>query len=123
MGKTARWGACALALAIAMPAAFADTSKGKKSLAECTSFDQVDKEDDKVQFTINNTCSVPVDCTVTWRVVCAPESKKRRSVHAGSAKLSLGDSTSLSTEASAAVCKDAGWAIDQVHWTCEPNKD
>lgn len=119
-----RWATCALALSICVPAALADRGGNtKKSIASCTAFDQQDKDDDKVQFTINNTCSVPVDCSISWRVVCAPDSKKRRASHPGSAKLALGNGATLSAQASAAVCGDDGWSIDSINWTCEPNKD
>lgn len=126
----ARWACCALALSLAATAV-ADSKKtdsktvvvrSKKSLAECTAFDQVDKDDDKVALTIHNSCSVPIDCNITWRLVCAPESKTRRTVHAGAAKLSLMDATSQSAEASASICKDDSWLLDQVRWNCQPNK-
>ena len=71
-----RWAACAVALSICVPVALAD--RGTKSISTCTSFAQEDKGDDKVEFKIHNTCTIPVDCTISWRVVCAPESKKRR---------------------------------------------
>ena len=116
-----RWAACALAITVCLPVAVAD--RGKKSIALCTSFGQEDKDDDKVQFTINNTCTIPVDCSITWRVVCAPESKKRRAVHAGAAKLALTTSSTQTAEASAAICGDAGWSIDSISWSCEPNKE
>ena len=119
--RTSSWAICALALMISIPAA---TAKGaKKSLADCTAFDQEDKDDETVAFTIHNTCTVPVDCSISWRVVCAPDSKKRRSTHAKSAKLALHDVGAGSASASAEVCGDDGWAIDSVNWSCEPNKD
>jgi hypothetical protein len=117
----ARWATCALAISICIPAALAD--RGKKSLASCATFDQADKGEDRVEFTIHNACSIPVDCSIRWRVVCAPESKKRRAVHPGSAKLALSDATSQSADASAAVCGADGWSIDNVQWACEPNKE
>jgi hypothetical protein len=116
-----RWATCALAMMIVVPAATAD--RGRKSLASCTAFDQNDKGDDRVEFTIHNTCSIPVDCSITWRVVCAPDSKKRRAEHPGSAKLALGDTSMGSAEASATMCGDDAWAIDSVQWSCQPNKD
>ena len=119
--RTSSWAICALALMITIPAATARGSK--KSLADCTAFDQEDKDDVTVAFTIHNSCTVPVDCKVSWRVVCAPDSKKRRSTHAKSAKLALHEVGAGSAEASAAVCGDDGWAIDSVNWSCEPNKD
>ncbi len=100
--------------------AFADRGK---SLARCTSFDQVDKGEAGVAFTIRNSCTIPVDCDVSWRVVCAPESKKRRAAHPSSAKLALGAGGGDTAEASAAVCGDDAWTIDSVHWRCAPNND
>lgn len=116
-----RWATCALAISICVPVALAD--RGTKSIGECTSFGQEDKGDDKVQFTIHNSCTVPVDCAITWRVVCAPESKKRRAAHAGAAKFALTNNSAQSAEASASVCGDAGWSIDSISWSCQPNKD
>lgn len=119
----ARWATCALAIMIVVPAATADRGSAKKSLADCTSFDQTDKDEDTVEFTIHNSCSIPVDCTMSWRVVCAPDSKKRRASHPGSAKLALTNSGMGSAQATAAVCGDDAWAIDSISWSCEPNKD
>ena len=116
-----RWATCALALSICVPVALAD--RGYKSVSTCTSFGQQDKDDDKVQFTIHNTCTVPVDCSITWRVVCAPESKKRRAVHAGAAKLALTNNSVQSAEASAAMCGDASWSLDGISWSCQPNNE
>jgi len=118
--RWARWATCALAISIYIPAA---ADRAKRSLSACTSFDQAEKGEDKVEFTIHNTCSIPIDCSVSWRVVCAPESKKRRASHPNLAKFAITDGQSQSTEASAAVCGDDGWSIDSVHWSCEPNKD
>ena len=115
-----RWATCALTLSIALPAA---ADRRHRSLAACTSFDQADKGDDKVAFTIHNACSIPVDCSVSWRVVCAPDSKKRRASHPSAAKLAILDGGSQSTEASAAICGDDAWSIDSVEWSCQPSKD
>ncbi|MGE0870088.1 MAG: hypothetical protein AB7P03_16100 [Kofleriaceae bacterium] len=120
-----RWASCALATGviagIAIPNASADRSR--KSLAACTAFDQADKGDDLVELTIHNTCSVPVDCSISWRLVCAPEAKKRRTSHRGSTNLALSPNTSHTAEASAAACGDDGWVIDSIQWSCEPNRD
>lgn len=117
----ARWATCALAISIAVPAAFAD--RGAKSLSSCTSFDQADKGDDAVQFTIHNTCTIPVDCSISWRVVCAPDSTKRRASHRGGSKLMLQQGGSQTADASAAVCGDDAWVLDSIQWSCQPNKD
>lgn len=113
----ARWATCAIAICICLPA-----MASKKSLADCTTFDQNDKGDDAVSFTVKNTCSIPVDCTFSWRVVCAPQSKKRRSVHAGDAKVSLAaDNGSSTKDVSAAVCGDDAFSIEGIEWACAPN--
>ncbi len=120
-GTWTRWATCALAITICVPAAVAD--KSKKSIADCTSFGQEDKGEDKVQFTIHNTCSIPVDCSISWRLVCAPQSKKRRAAHAGGAKLALTNGSMQMAEASAAVCGDDGWSLDNIIWSCQPNQE
>ncbi|MEO7736065.1 MAG: hypothetical protein ABIY55_34225 [Kofleriaceae bacterium] len=94
-----------------------------RSLAECTSFDQANAGDAKVAFTIHNTCTIPIDCAVSWRVVCAPDSKKRRTAHPSSAKFALTAGGGDTAEASAAACGDDGWTIDSVQWSCAPNKE
>jgi hypothetical protein len=66
---------------------------------------------------------MPVDCTITWRVTCAPESKKRRATHAHREHFSLATGTERSTQASAAECGDDAFSLDQLEWSCEPNKD
>jgi hypothetical protein len=97
--------------------------RGYKSISSCTSFGQEDKGDDKVEFKIQNTCEIPVDCSVSWRVVCAPDSKKRRAAHVGAAKMSLANGASQTAEASAAICGSDAWSIDSIAWNCQPNKE
>lgn len=116
----ARWATCALAISICAPA-FADRTR--RSLSSCTSFDQADRGEARVELTIRSTCSIPIDCAVSWRVVCAPDSKKRRATHPGSARFALGAGASQSAEASAVICGDDAWAIDSVQWSCQPSKD
>jgi hypothetical protein len=116
-----RWATCALAVSIFVPAALAD--RGTRSVSNCTSFDQIDKSDDTVQFTITNSCTVPVDCSLSWRVVCAPSSKKRRAVHPSSKKFALDHAASQTAEASATICGDDSWSIESIQWSCAPNPD
>ncbi len=119
--KFASWATCALAVSLFVPAAFAD--RGAKSLASCTTFDQTAKDDDTELFTVKNACSIPLDCSIAWKVVCAPDSKKRRTAHPGSSKLTLADGATQSAEASLSVCGADSWAIEGVEWSCTPNKD
>jgi len=115
----ARWATLAFALALSLPAS---ADRAKRSLADCASFEQLDKTETAVAFTIRNACSIPIDCAVSWRVVCAPDSKRRRAEHPGAARFALPDGGSESTEASAAVCGADAWSIDSVRWRCEPDK-
>ena len=120
----AGWATCALAASILVPAfATTGTAGTRKSLDDCTSFDQTDKDEETVDLAIHSSCTIPIDCAVSWRVVCAPDSKKRRATHKGSAKLSFATSATKSVEASAAVCGDDAFSIDSINWSCEPNKD
>jgi hypothetical protein len=123
--KWARGASCALAISICVPSlvSSARADHALRSVASCTAFDQVEKDSDKVQLTVRSACTIPLDCAVSWRVVCAPASKTRRVVHPSSAKFSLSQGGAWTEEASAAVCGDAGWSIDSVQWSCEPNKD
>jgi hypothetical protein len=117
----ARWATCALAITVAFPLAvsFADT---KKSVNDCTAFDQTNKGEDAVQFTLHNTCSVGLSCTINWQVTCVSR-KKVRTVHPGSITLALVDTTVQTAEASASVCAADSWSIGQVQWSCQPNRD
>ena len=116
-----RWATCALALSICVPAVAA--ARGDRSLDDCTAFAQEDKDEATVAFTVHNSCTIPIDCTLRWRVVCAPESKKRRSTKSATRKLALGEMTTSTAEASAAACGDDSWTIDQVEWSCQPNRE
>ena len=117
--KWARWATCAIAISICVPAV---ADRAKRSLSECTAFDQADKGDDAVKFSIHNGCSVAVDCSISWKVVCAPDAKHPQ-IHSESSKLAIVDNTTLSTDASAAVCGDKAWAIQSIEWSCLPSKE
>ena len=117
----ARWATCALAAMIIIPSVSGASSK--KSLDDCTSFEQVETSDEAMDLKIQSTCSIPIDCSVSWRVVCAPESKKRRNAHRSSAKMQFPTVDTKSAQASAAVCGDDPWILDSINWSCEPNKE
>lgn len=123
----ARWASYALLAAVAVPVAtapaFADRDN-KRSMATCAAFDQTDKDDDTTTFTIRNACGIPVDCAISWKLVCAPDSKKRRTEHPSSQTIcSLADGAQQSTDASAVSCGADAWAIQNIQWSCSPNKD
>ncbi len=120
----ARWATSALAITIltvlAVPAA---TAGRKKSLVECTAFDMVDRDEETVDLTIYNRCTIPVDCAISWRVICAPESKSRRASHPGSVKLDISNASTGSAQASATICGEDAWRIESIQWSCLPDKD
>lgn len=119
--RWARWATCALALSICVPA-LAKTAT-RKSIADCTSFKQTEKDESTLSIEVHNSCSMPVNCKVAWRVVCAPDAPKRRAAHAKTQKFTLKEGADQALEASAAMCGDDSFTLDQVQWGCEPNKD
>lgn len=111
---------CALALSSLLWIPSAGADRGKRSLASCTSFDQVEKSEDTLQLTIANSCTMPVNCSLSWRVVCAPTSRSRRAVHPTSKRFALDSGASETADASAAVCGDDAWQIESIQWSCQP---
>ncbi len=96
--------------------------RDKGSITACTSFTQRDASDDAVEFTVANACTMPIECTITWAVVCAPDTKRKSRKQEGAA-FTLATSESRVTTASAARCGDDGWSIDDVSWQCAPSRD
>lgn len=99
------------------------TPSKPRSLARCTSFEQREKDETSLEITIKNRCSMPIDCKLSWQLVCAPESKKRRKVLPESTAFTLSTDAAQSTSASATVCGDDSWVIQSVTWRCEASKE
>jgi hypothetical protein len=123
-----RWAGFALALVVSSSSVFAQPNKAaparaKRSVAECATFDQADKGDDGVALTVRNSCSMPVACSMSWTLVCAPESKKRKALHKEAANFTLPDGGSESRDASPATCGADGWSIENIQWSCAPVRD
>lgn len=95
----------------------------RRSLAKCTQAEQRDKDDVSIALTVRSTCSMPIDCKVTWSLVCAPDARKRRKVTPGQASFTVASSSSQEAELSAAACGDDSWVIKDVSWRCEPSKE
>ena len=124
--KGARWVGSALALVslVVSSPINADTAKKKKlAVSDCATFDQKDSGEATVDFTVDNSCSIAVECTVTWSVTCAPDSRKRRSKKFEGASFTLAATEVKTTTATADRCGDDGWSIDDVSWSCAPSKD
>jgi hypothetical protein len=121
--RGARWAVVAVALVFASQTAVADKHKRRvkvrESVAACTSFDQVDRADDSLDFVVGNTCDVAVACSVSWTVICAPETKAARRHQHGQA-FSLATAQTQSTNADAGTCGSQAWAIDNIVWACQP---
>ena len=116
-----RWATCALAASILVPALA--TAGGRRSLDDCTSFSQVEETEEVTSLTVTSTCSIPIDCTVSWRVVCAPDSKKRRAAHRNSVVFAFPTTDTKTARASAEICGDDSFVIDSVQWSCQRNRD
>lgn len=119
-------GEIALCALVVIPSVFApaqaDTSR-RRSLASCTQFEQNDKDEQSLELRVRSTCTMPIDCTLSWQVVCAPQSRKRRKVTTGSAAFTVESASEKAAEASAASCGDDSWLIKGVSWRCEPSKE
>jgi hypothetical protein len=112
--------AAACLLSIITGASIASADRRRGSVSACTTFTQADRDDDLVDFTIASTCTVPLACRVSWRLTCAPESRKRRRSLPSSTSFRIAASSSEQRTASAAACGDDGWVIDRVTWSCAP---
>jgi hypothetical protein len=126
----ARWARCALALAaitsLATTAAADRKKKVKKPtktpVSVCAHFDQIDKEDDGVDLVVANRCEVKLTCSVSWRLTCAPDTRKAtRTQRASAFELDL--NSDQSTLASPGECGNDGWMIDDVVWSCQPQPE
>jgi hypothetical protein len=125
-----RWARCALALlAVAFVAspALADSKKKKKGkkktpVSACASFDQRERDDEGVDLVVGNQCDVKLSCAVSWTLTCAPDTRHvSRTPERTTFALDTGGSQS--TLASPATCGNAGWMIDDVTWTCQPDPE
>lgn len=114
---------CALAVStLTSISPVAADSVRKRSLARCTSFDQREQES-ALELTIKNSCTMPIDCTLSWELVCAPESKKRRKITPSQTAFTLSSEAVQATSASAEACGDDSWIIKNVLWRCEASKE
>lgn len=96
--------------------------KRAKSLGDCASFDQRDREDeDGVDFTIESRCEPKLACSIKWSLTCAPGTKKAKKTREAVA-FQLENGQSESHTASAAACGFDGWQIGDIVWSCDPVK-
>lgn len=114
---------CALAVVCSLSSFASADSVRRRSLTSCTQFEQRDKDELSLELTVRSTCSMPIDCALSWQLVCAPDSRKRRKVTSGAASFTVGSASAQSADASAASCGDDSWTIKNITWRCEPSKE
>jgi hypothetical protein len=121
--RRAQWLCFAIALSFLSPAALAEgnkKSKKKKSIAECTSYDERELEDENgVEMTITNSCEAKLSCGIKWTLTCAPHTKRAKKTR-GAVVFDLESGTSDGTTATTETCGFDGWEITDVTWSCDP---
>lgn len=90
-----------------------------KRIARCVKYSQKRGSDDQsVDVGLRNRCRYDVSCTVEWTVSCEDDEADAPARHqARSVDLDRGAREIIN--ASAAVCGDGSWAVDDIRWTCE----
>src|SRR5262245_25148995 len=106
------WPLIALAMGVALP-------ESKKSIDDCASFSETEREDDGVDFSITNQCEAKLSCGIKWTLTCAPRTKKAKKTK-GAVVFELEDGQSDGTTATADQCGFDGWELTDVTWSCEP---
>ena len=93
-----------------------------KAIAACTSFDQVDREDDGVDLVVANRCEIKLACSVSWSLTCRPAVGKSKKSQHGEA-FALSTDAVQTTSATPTACGNDGWVIDDVTWSCQPDPE
>ena len=108
------------AVAIGATTSVAKPPKTKK--VRCVKYTQKKGVDEQsVDVGLRNRCRFAVSCTVEWTVSCEDDDDKtpvRR--QSRFVEHDRGDSEIVS--ASAAICGDGSWAVDDIRWNCEPDR-
>ncbi len=89
----------------------------QRVLTNCPAFRQSRVGNDGLRFELHNTCSLPVVCALSWSVHCrgSAESPGER---ASTLELAIGATDGV--VASGSACGAAGWDIDGIRWSCQP---
>ncbi len=117
-----------VALAVLSTTAVAGPKKGRgkartvKAIAACTSFDQIDREDDGVDLVVSNRCEIKLACSVSWSLTCRPAVGKSTKSQHGEA-FALSTDAVETTSATPTACGNDGWVIDNVTWSCQPGPE
>ena len=108
--------ASALAFAVALSA----TAGAAESVDDCVAISRTELSTG-LTFEVKNNCDRKLSCSMGWRLSCENASGKTTSSSRESATFGMSASSEHKVNGSAASCKD-GWKIDDVTWTCSPQK-
>lgn len=102
---------------VGVPDAAAQSKKKKKKtpVSRCVSFSQDQTRDNAISMTLKNRCDVDLSCSVSWTLRCDGDDGKRKEREV----FTLLDDSSYTTDATADVCGEDGWAISDVSWACQ----
>ena len=93
--------------------------KKKVRKSRCVRYNQVlggDKQ--SVDISLRNRCKAAVTCSVEWKVTCDSDPADAEAKDFARV-VEIGGRDRESVNASAAVCGDDGWAVDDIKWECE----
>lgn len=114
------WLACVVAMVTTLSSSHvAAQRKPKKTraISSCVNYDRT-QADDGLTLSLDNTCNLDVECTLSWTLSCDAGGK-----HPGSETLGIGAGTESTAFASADECGDDGWRISGVKWSCQGADD
>ena len=111
-----------IVLAIVASAGAGDLAADKKRppISRCIKYSQKKGADQQsVAVGLKNRCGYDVSCTVEWSVSCEDDDDQTaRRNETRSLDLDRGDAEII--RASAAMCGDGDWAVDDIRWSCDP---
>jgi hypothetical protein len=106
---------CAMAIGASSTAA----KPTKQKIARCVKYSQARGADEQsVDVGLRNRCRFDVACTVEWKISC--DGDDAGTVREQARNVSLDRGAREIITASATVCGDESWAVDDIRWTCEP---
>jgi hypothetical protein len=85
----------------------------KSSVRRCVKLTETRGEGDRsLSFTLHNTCTRRLDCTMSWDVTCGGEATEQ------SLSSAIETKSSSAFLASAAGCRSENWRISPARWKC-----
>lgn len=96
------------------------TARPLASVTQCMSYNETPNPSGGLDLTIQNNCGFSAKCKLAWKVVCAPQSTKRRKLHSHLVMFDLEPGQSQSRHANASACGDDSWQLSAITWSCTP---